>query len=127
VVEIPDIAYRDDKTYGAVDMVAANITAAKFVIGKGRPPANLDLNSLEATLSREGRLLASGKGRESLDEQWGSLLTVVNLAIGNGFHIKSGYIVLTGKIGDKPIAETGSYAADFGALDSVRFDIKPCR
>jgi 2-keto-4-pentenoate hydratase len=126
VVELPDIAYRDDKTYGAIDMAAANITASKFVRGTPHTVANTDLNAIEASISRGGEVLTKGVGRESLGDQWESLRTVINLLITNGFKVEPGHIVLSGKIGDKPPVPQGAYAATFGSLGSVRFDVEAC-
>jgi 2-keto-4-pentenoate hydratase len=126
VVELPDIAYRDDKTYGAIDMAAANITASKFVRGTPHAVANTDLNAIEASISRGGEVLAKGVGSESLGEQWESLRTVINLLVANGFKIEPGYIVLSGKIGDKANVPPGAYAATFGPLGPVRFDARAC-
>ena len=126
VVELPDIAYRDDTTYGAIDMAAANITASKFVRGTPHATGNMDLNAIEASIWRGGAVLARGLGSESLGDQWESLRTVINLLVMNGFELKSGHIVLSGKIGDKPPVAQGVYAATFGALGSVRFEVKAC-
>ena len=126
VVELPDIAYRDDKTYGAVDMVAANVTAANFVQGAAKAAGGLDLNALQASIARDGKELTKGKGDESLGEQWGSLRTVVNQLIAQGLTVEPGQIVLTGKIGDKPAVAPGAYAARFGPLGEVKFVVKPC-
>ena len=126
VVELPDIAYRDPARYGALDMVAANITAARYVRGVAAAPDALDLDALQVRLTRDGQAVAQGYGRESLGGQWESLLTLVNLIVERGGAIRSGQFVITGKIGDKGDITPGAYAADYGSLGVVSFSVRPC-
>jgi 2-oxo-3-hexenedioate decarboxylase len=126
VVELPDIAYRDDKTYNAVDMVAANITAAYFVRGIARPAGAIDLDALNVTLKRDGVEIARGHGRESLGAQWESLRTVANLVIANGGRIEPGQIVVTGRIDNKGDLLPGTYSADYESLGVTTFTVVHC-
>ncbi len=126
IVELPDIAYRDDKTYNAVDMAAANISSARFVRGTARPLGTADLDNLSISLTRDATPVASGTGRESLGSQWESLRTVVNLVIANGGRIAPGEIVLTGKIGDKGYLIPGRYSADYDSLGALHFTVRKC-
>ena len=126
VMELPDIAYRNDKNYGAIDMTAAMISSARFVRGPIASPQSIDLNELLVSVSRDGVTLTHGNGRESLDDQWRSLLTLVNLIVANGYFIKSGQLVITGKIGDKGELRAGRYEIDYGALGEIRFNVIAC-
>lgn len=126
IVELPDIAYRDDKTYNAVDMVAANISSAHFVRGTTRPLGPSNLDKLSISLTRDATRVANGTGRESLGSQWESLRIVVNLVIANGGRIAPGEIVLTGKIGEKGDLIPGRYAADYDALGALNFTVRKC-
>jgi len=126
VVELPDIAYRDDKTYNAVDMVAANISAAHFVRGIAKSAAAIDLDALKVTLKRDGVEIARGHGRESLGAQWESLRTVVNLVTANGGRIGAGQIVLTGRIDNKGDLVPGTYSADYESLGVTTFTAVAC-
>jgi len=126
IVDLPDIAYRDDKTYNAVDMVAANITAAYFVRGIARSAGTIDLDALNVTLKRDGVEIARGQGRESLGAQWESLRTVANLVTANGGRIAAGQIVITGKIGNKGDLMPGTYSADYESLGGTTFTVARC-
>jgi 2-oxo-3-hexenedioate decarboxylase len=118
VIDLPDIGYADPAHYSAMDMVAANISSARFVIGKPiRCCADLDQES--ATLAYDGKALTHGLGRDSLGDALASLVTVVQLARAQGYRIRRGDIVLTGKIGDKVDVQPGSYTAHFGTLGDV--------
>lgn len=126
IMDLPDIAYRDEKNYGAIDMAAAMISSARFVRGTRSPIDAADLDDLTVSVSRKGVALTSGKGRESLDDQWRSLLTLVNLLVANGYNIDSGHVVITGKIGDKGDLRPGSYQVDYGPLGDIHFDAVVC-
>lgn len=127
VVELPDIAYRDDKTYGAIDMAAANISSAYFVRGAPQPKDRTDLDALTVSIARDGTRVTSGMGRESFGDQWGSLLRIVNLLTAQGGTIRPGQIVITGKIGDKGDLPPGEYRADYGPLGEVAFRVRNCQ
>jgi len=126
VVDLPDIAYRDPDHYGAADMVAANISAARDVLGVFRPAAGLDLDALSVSLTRDGQVVTSGRGRESLDDQWGSLLAVTEQILASGRTIAAGDLVLTGRMGARPWMAAGAYRADYGPLGVVAFTVRDC-
>jgi 2-keto-4-pentenoate hydratase len=126
VIDLPDIAYRDPDRYSAIDMIAADITAALFVEGAGRDPRGIDLDALTVNFEHDGQVVAHGAGRESLGSQWESLRTLVNLIVARGGRIEPGQVVLTGKIGDKGWLTPGAYHGDFGPLGTVDFRAVPC-
>lgn len=126
VVDLPDIAYRDENKYGAIDMIAANISSSRFVEGTPRKPDTIDLDALTASITRDGAPVTRGTGKESLGGQWESLRTLINIIVANGGHIEKGWIVLTGKIGDKGLAMPGHYLADYGPLGDVQFQVQAC-
>lgn len=122
VIDLPDIGYTDPAHYSAADMVAANISSARFVIGK-RVRCCADLDQESATLKYDGKVLTHGVGRDSLGDALASLATIVKLARTQGYKIRRGDIVLTGKIGDKVDVQPGSYTAHFATLGDVRLAV----
>lgn len=126
VIDLPDIAYRDPDHYGAVDMVAANVSAARYVKGRTASPAATDLDALRVSVSRDGQPLTSGLGRESMENQWGSLFALTREILATGRTIAPGQLVITGKIGDRGWLPAGAYRADYGPLGVVDFNVKPC-
>jgi len=126
VVDLPDIAYRDANTYGAIDMIAANISSSRFVEGAPVKPSAIDLDALPVSMTRDGAPVTRGTGKESLGGQWESLRTLINIIVENRGQIDKGWIVLTGKIGDKGTATPGHYVADYGPLGDIRFQIQAC-
>lgn len=127
VVDLPDIGYRDPDHYGAVDMVAANISAARWVTGPARAPDGLDLDVLTVSLVRDGQTVAQGQGKDSFDSQWAGLDAVVRQILASGRTIAPGDIVLTGRMGERPWLTPGAYRADYGALGAVAFRVEACR
>jgi 2-keto-4-pentenoate hydratase len=126
VIDLPDIAYRDPEHYGAVDMVAANISAARYVRGTAQSAAGRDLDAFRVSLSRDGRTIAAGTAGESLGGQAASLATVRQLAARAGYTPRLADLIVTGKIGERGWLLPGRYVADYGALGRVAFTIAAC-
>lgn len=129
VIELPDIAYDNEQNYQALDMVAANVTAARYVLGTDYSIRSLqpkELDELNILVTRDAVISSQGTAGESLGSQLPSLLIVVNQLIGRGYHIKPGMMVLTGKIGAKVNVVPGVYMGDFGELGRVKFAVRAC-
>jgi len=126
VIDLPDIAYRDPERYGAVDMVAANISAARYVRGPAQPAAGRDLDTLRVTLTRDGAPVAAGTAGESLGGQRASLATIRALAARAGYAPRPADLIVTGKIGARGWLLPGRYVADYGALGRVAFAVAAC-
>lgn len=126
VVDLPDIAYRNPDRYSAVDMVAANVSAFRYVRGTEHEPQDLDLDPLAVSMARDGRPLTSGRGSESFGNQWASLAMVVRQILASGRRIAAGDLVITGKIGERGWLPPGDYRADYGPLGTVSFAVTPC-
>jgi 2-keto-4-pentenoate hydratase len=89
------------------------------VVGK---PARCcsDLDQESATLTRDGVVLTHGTGKDSLGDALGGLVTIVQLVRAQGYEVRRGDIILTGKIGAKVDVLPGAYTAQFGTLGDVR-------
>lgn len=126
VIDLPDIAYRDPDHYGAVDMVAANISASRYVPGVAQPADGHDLDALRVTLTRDGQAIAAGTAGESLGGQIASLATVRRLSVLAGYAPRRDDLIATGKIGDRGWLLPGRYVADYGPLGRVTFTVEGC-
>jgi 2-keto-4-pentenoate hydratase len=126
VIDLPDIAYRDPDHYGAIDMVAANVSAARYVRGAMRDADGVDLDGVRVSLTRDGQPMASGLSAESLGGQRRSLDTVLTLARRTGRDARPGDLIVTGKIGDRGWLLPGRYSANYGPLGMVRFTVVAC-
>lgn len=126
VIDLPDIAYRDPAHYGAVDMVAANISAARYVRGAAQPTGGRDLDALRVTLTRDGQPVTSGTAGESLNGQDASVEAVKALARRAGYAPRPADLIVTGKIGERGWLLPGRYIADYGRLGRVAFTVTAC-
>jgi len=126
VIEAPAAGFPESETrkLTVVDIVANNVSAHVLIVGQERPADGLDLLRLRATLSRGGKQLSEGTGADAMGDPWESALWLVNVAIRQGRVIEPGQYLSTGVIGKRIDAEPGRYAADFGPLGTIRFDVR---
>jgi len=120
VIELPDIGFTS-KPKG-IDIIAANVGAAAFI--KGKPItdfADLDLNALTVSLTKNGQVVNTGKGHNALGNQWQAALWLVNRIIEQGWTLEPGQFLITGAMGKMIQAEPGDYLADFGELGQIAF------
>jgi 2-keto-4-pentenoate hydratase len=122
VIDLPDIGYADPLHYSAVDMVAADISAADYVEGL-RSRRCTDLDAETVTLTRDSAPVTQGRGSDSLGDAWQGLRTVVDLAQRHGYRIRRGDLVLTGKLGGKVDVSEGHYVATFSCLGPVSVEL----
>ncbi len=124
VIELPDIGFTDLKNLKAVDIIAANVSSSQFIVGNEKDAMSLDLNNITVTLSLNGQVVNQGKGSDALGDQWNAALWLVNAITKQGWKIEPGYILITGVLGKMIPGKEGKYAADFGSLRRISFEIK---
>jgi 2-keto-4-pentenoate hydratase len=118
--------HREPDHYSAIDMAAANVSVARYVLGAVRAADLVDLDDVRVSLARDGQPIASGMGGESLDGQRRSLSTLVGLIRKTGRSARPGDLIVTGKMGDRGWLLPGRYAADYGPFGTVRFTVVGC-
>ena len=97
--------------------IAANLYLAHFLAGNPvAVPAAVKPDAVTARLSRDGTIIAAGKGREVDGGQWAMALWVINTAVAAGWTIDPGDIIVTGSLAETDGLPPGSYEADFGPL-----------
>jgi 2-keto-4-pentenoate hydratase len=124
VVEIPETGFGDMKKLKAQDIVAANVGSAAFIAGAQKPLASDDLDGITVELVSGGEALSQGRGSDAMGGQREALLWLVNSALGNGWKIEEGNILITGALGRVVPANPGRYDARYGELGNVSFEIK---
>jgi 2-keto-4-pentenoate hydratase len=105
------------------DIVANNVSAHILIVGDERAAEGLNLRKLKATLSRDGKQVSRGAGKDAMGDPWTAALWLVNVAIRQGRVIEPGHLLSTGVIGKRIEAEPGRYVADFGSLGQIEFAI----
>lgn len=123
-IEFPDKNFMDPADFGAVDLIACDVIAAGSFEGKKMLLGDLDLNSVEVSLYRDGEKIDGGTGNNTWKkDQWESALWLVNKIIGAGYTIKKGQFLLTGALGSMVMATEGEYRADYGELGVIEFTL----
>jgi 2-keto-4-pentenoate hydratase len=124
VIEIPDLGFVSKPQ--SIDIIAANVGSAAFIKGKSLSDfENLDLNTLQVTLTQDGKVLNRGQGSDTLGNQWQAGLWLVNTVIAQGWRLEPGQFLITGAMGKMIPANIGNYQADFGILGKITFSIEP--
>ena len=119
------IYYRATDSSGVVDWIADNSTVAYAVVGALVPAAEVRPAEIEASLSCDGRHLASGTGDQAMGNPLAAVAWLSQHAIERGHPLQRGDVILTGSLTGNhavPPHET-EFTADFGVLGgvSVRF------
>ncbi|NIT13243.1 MAG: hypothetical protein GTN99_03065 [Candidatus Dadabacteria bacterium] len=124
IIELPDVGFENLSEVTVIDIICTNAGAKKYIVGNKNLIENLDLNNIKTRLYRDGKLISSGTSSEVMQGQKSALLWLINDLISKNYEIKSGYILLTGSIGEAYKASQGQYMADFGKLGKIYFEIR---
>src|SRR5688572_5817722 len=76
-LELPNLDYLQPQTLDAIDIVATNVAAAKYIVGEFIPPQQRDPNAVDIRLACNDKLMFTGKGTDSLGDQWRAALWLV--------------------------------------------------
>ena len=124
-IELPDLGFAGDmKAVKGVDLIAANVGAAKFIAGTPRPHQGVNLNEVKVALLRNGQALYQGKGSEAMGDQWKAALWLVNQVVEQGYQVEPGHILITGALGKLVPGNPGQYVADYGDFGKISFEVK---
>ena len=128
VIELPAGKLEAAQPMTALDLAAANVMSANYIVGRRNPVAKV--NPDRATIHLAKRLARGDEeknkttGAAAHRGQWQNLLHQVNHALGQGREIKPGHLILTGALGKIIPAEPGDWSGDFGALGKINFSIQ---
>lgn len=125
-VEVPDLNFASMKGLTFHDIVAANVGARGYIVGKAQPLAQVDVNAVTGQLFMNGKPLGKAvPGRAALGDQYKALAWVINNAMENGMQVKSGMLVITGSLGPMFPGKPGAYKAVYtGGLGEIEFSVK---
>jgi 2-keto-4-pentenoate hydratase len=124
VIELPDLGFTDMSALKGVDIIAANVGAVAFITGPKQKLTNLDIDSLQVTLSRDGKEVNRGKATDALSGQWKAALWLVNSIVKQGWKLEPGQFIITGALGRRVPGIPGNYTASWGELGTITFTIK---
>lgn len=122
VIELP--GGRSPKGGGGIkDNITRNFGSYKYIVAKGLPVDEVNPDEIEIVLKKDGEIINSPKGSDAYNGQWANLIHQLNHAVGQGYTIKAGQIIITGALGKIQPVSPGSYSADYGELGTIEFRI----
>jgi 2-keto-4-pentenoate hydratase len=117
-IELPNLDYTQPQTLDAIDLIATNVAAANYVVGDFVSPQKRDPNAVGVRLTCNDKEMFTGKGTDSLGDQWRAALWLVNKALEQGWKIEPGQILLTGALGKMVPGATGHCVASYHSSDT---------
>ena len=104
------------------DTIADNASSAGFVLGAGRvAPETVDIQSIDAVLTRNGEVVASGRSDAVLGNPVTAVAWLARKVESFGVRLRKGDIVLPGSCTRAIDARSGDhFVAEFDGLGSVR-------
>lgn len=123
VVELPDLGFEAGGVTSAVNIVAANVSARKFLLGERRSPST-DANGVRVRLLRDGVEVSAGIGTDAMADQYKALQWLINRTLETGYEIQKGQLFITGALGPMVPGQIGAYVADYEGLDDIPFEIR---
>ena len=125
-VEIPDLNYVNVGGLNANDIIATNVAASRYVVGKPFVLPDLaQVNEIRVALYRDDQVLDTGAASDALGNQLEALLWLVNDAYAHGWQLQAGQLLITGTLGKMNPGLPGSYRADYGLGRTLSFVLKP--
>jgi 2-oxo-3-hexenedioate decarboxylase len=122
------IDYRTTGSEDAVDWIADNSTVAYAVVGAMVPVAEVRPAVVEASLSCDGRQLATGRGDQVMGNPLEAVAWLSQHLMERGRRMERGDVILTGSLtGHHRVvsADAVEFTADFGALGTVEIRFHP--
>lgn len=123
-IEVPDLDFASGKLTGA-DIVAGNVAASRYLLGRGQRADGVDINALFAQLRRDGESVQTADATAVMGNQWQALLWLVNRSVASGWTLQPGQMLLTGAMGPMLPLLPGHYLADYGELGRLEFTVEP--
>jgi 2-keto-4-pentenoate hydratase len=119
-IELIDSRIRDWRI-SLPDTIADNASSAGFVVGQARiSPADVDIPGIEATLERNGELVAQGRADAVLGNPATAVAWLARAVAGFGVRLKAGHIILPGACARAVDTRPGDeFRAEFTGLGPV--------
>ena len=127
-IELPDAAVENldellkDLPRLRKALIPTNMLSANVLLGAGRDPAGIDLNSLPVRVSVDGTEIARRSAEPAHGDIWARTLWVINdFILTNDYELTSKHIIIPGALTGIHPGNAGSYTIDYGALGEVSF------
>jgi 2-keto-4-pentenoate hydratase len=108
------------------DTIADNASSAGFVLGTGRvAPGDIDIKGIEATLSRNGELVAAGRSDAVLGNPVTAVAWLARTVATFGVRLHAGHVILPGACARAVDVRPGDdFRASFAGLGDVCLSFK---
>jgi 2-keto-4-pentenoate hydratase len=119
-IELIDSRIRDWRI-GLVDTIADNASSAGFVLGAQRvKPGDIDLLGIDATLTRNGEVVAEGRSDAVLGNPVTAVAWLARKVASFGVRLEAGHVILPGSCTRAIDVRPGDdFVADFVGLGTV--------
>jgi 2-keto-4-pentenoate hydratase len=124
IIEVPGNPTENKVPGTPADLLAWNINAKELIVGPRHDPAEVDVDAIAITLTRDGAVVNTAKSDEAAGGQWDTLLKSVNDVVRRGYTVEAGHVITNGAVGKILKAEPGHYRAEFKPLGVIEFDVK---
>lgn len=124
VIELPRTYDSGTTTPDARNLVAENIGSARYIVGKKIAPGEVDPNTWQISLQRDGSILHETTGGTVNGGQWHNLRSIINQVTGEGHVLRAGDIIICGALGKVEAGEPGKYTAKYGDAQAITFEVK---
>lgn len=119
-LEVVDSRFRDYR-FRAVDNIADNSSASRYILGRFHPLGAADLRTAGVVVTKSGRLLDLGVGAAALGDPLEAVRWLANRLGEQGKALPAGSLVLTGGLTRAwPVQPGETVVADFGPLGWVQ-------
>jgi 2-keto-4-pentenoate hydratase len=124
-IELIDTRVTDWKI-ALCDTIADNASSAAFALGEARvSPADIDVKTIDAVLTRNGEVIAEGRSDAVLGNPVTAVAWLARKVESYGVRLKAGDVVLPGSCTRAIDARAGDeFVADFTGLGSVRLSFE---
>ena len=124
VIELPDLNYPQLDKLTGLELIATNVASNKVLIGHPKALSDININTIETHLTKNGITINKGAATDALGDQLIALQWLINRLIKTGYQPQAGELLITGALGKMVAAEPGQYDADFGELGTLAFSIR---
>ncbi len=123
VIEMPLFHFKDIDALTGNNIIAANVGANKFLLGKFVSIDQVDVNSIKVSLSENGQEISSSVNGSSAN-QWQSLKWLIKKSYLEGYTLRKGMIYLTGSLVNPVIMKRGNYFAEYTQIDDIELMVE---
>lgn len=122
-VELPRLAFVAPDDLAAADLIAANVSAYRFIAGPERP-FDAGARNARVRLSHDGVVVNEAAATDALGDPLASYRWLVETLQVAGYPLAAGSIVLTGALGRIVDAEPGRWVAHVDGLGEIEFTVR---